>query len=89
MATAMAKLTRQNQELTREINLRRQHHEGYVEGQAQSQEDRGNPEPETQLEGTISRRVPHLEKEMDQMKKVMDEMRENMRKANPVEDLVH
>ena len=32
MAAAMAKLTRQNQELTREISLRRQRHEGYVEG---------------------------------------------------------
>ena len=30
-----------------------------------------------------------LEKEMDQMRRVMDEMRENMRRANPVEDLVH
>ena len=38
---SMAELTRQNLELTREINLRRQCHEGYVEGQAQSQEDRG------------------------------------------------
>ena len=26
---------------------------------------------------------------MDQMRRVMDEMRENMRRANPVEDLVH
>ena len=26
---------------------------------------------------------------MDQMRKVMDEMRENMRKVNLVEDLVH
>ena len=26
---------------------------------------------------------------MDQMRKVMDEMRENMRRANPVDDLVH
>ena len=26
---------------------------------------------------------------MDQMRKVMDEMRENMRRVNPVEDLVH
>ena len=33
--------------------------------------------------------MPHLEREMDQMKKVMDEMRENMRRTNPVEDLVH
>ena len=36
-----------------------------------------------------SQRVPHLEKEMDQIRRVMDEMRENMRRANPVEDLVH
>ena len=47
MAATMAKLTRQNQELTREINIRRQRHEGYVERQAQSQEDGGNPEPLT------------------------------------------
>ena len=26
---------------------------------------------------------------MDQMRKVMDEMRENMRRANPVKDLIH
>ena len=26
---------------------------------------------------------------MDQMMKAMDEMRENMRRANPIEDLVH
>ena len=31
MATAMAELTHQNQELTREINLRRKRHEGYVD----------------------------------------------------------
>ena len=90
MATAMVELTRQNQELTREINLRRQRHEGYVEGQTQSQENRGgNVEPESQSKGTTSQRVPHLEKEMDQMRKVMDEIRENMRRANPIEDLVH
>ena len=34
MAAAMAELTRQNQELTRDINLRRQCNEGYIEGQA-------------------------------------------------------
>ena len=34
MVAAMVELTRQNQELTWEINLRRQRHEGYVEGQA-------------------------------------------------------
>ena len=39
--------------------------------------------------GTTSRRVPQLEREMDQMRKVIAEMRENMRRMNPVEDLVH
>ena len=89
MAAAMAELTRQNQELTREINLKKQHYEGYAEGQAQSQEDGGDAEPESQSRGTTSRRVPQLEREMDQMRKVMAETRENMRKTNPVEDLVH
>ena len=32
MAAAMAELTRQNQELTRELNSRRQHREGNIEG---------------------------------------------------------
>ena len=30
-----------------------------------------------------------MEREVDQMRKVMEEMRENMRRANPIEDLVH
>ena len=30
-----------------------------------------------------------MEREMDQMRKVMDEIRENMRRENPEEDLVH
>ena len=89
MAAAMAELTRQNQELTRKINLKKQHYEGYTEGQAQSQEDGGDAEPKSQSRGTTSRRVPQLEREMDQMRKVMAEMRENMRRTNPVEDLVH
>ena len=88
MAAAMAKLTRQNQELTREINLRRQRHEAGEE-QGQSQGDGRNVEPESQSRGTTSRRVPHLEREIEQMRKVMDEIRENMRRANPIEDLVH
>ena len=39
--------------------------------------------------GTVSRRVPHLKKEMDQMRRVMDEMRENMIRINHIDDLVH
>ena len=90
MATAMAKLTCQNQELTREISLKRQRHERHTKGQAQSQEDReGNVELESQLRGTASWRVPYLEREMDHMRKVMDEMKDNMRRANLVDDLVH
>nr|XP_023905683.1 uncharacterized protein LOC112017464 [Quercus suber] len=89
MAAAMAESTRQNQELVRQLNLRRQRQEWDTEGQAQSQEDGRNVEPESQSRGTAPRRVPHLEREMDQMRRVMDEMRENMRKTNPVEDLVH
>ena len=65
MAAAMVELTRQNQELTREISLRSQRHERHAEGQAQSQEDIGeNAEPENQSKGTASRRVPHLEREI-------------------------
>ena len=44
---------------------------------------------EGMLNPKVSQGVPHLEKEMDQMRKAMNEMRENMRRANPVEDLVH
>ena len=62
-----------------------------MDGQAQSQEVREgeNTEPENQSRGITSRRVPHLERKMDQMRKAMDEMRENMRRENPVDDLVH
>ncbi|XP_065638665.1 uncharacterized protein LOC136071377 [Quercus suber] len=89
MAAAMAELTRQNQELVRQLELRKQPREWNAEEQAQSQEEERNVETENQSRGTVSQRVPHLEREMDQMRRVMDEMRENMRKTNHVEDLVH
>ena len=70
MAAAMAELTRQNQELRREINLRRQTHEERERGgQTQSHDDRENDEIGSQLRGTTSRTVPHLKEEIDQMKK--------------------
>ena len=73
-----------------EINLRRQaREEREGGGQTQSHDDRENIEIGSQLRGTTSRTVPHLKEEMDQMKKVMEEMKENMRRANPIEDLVH
>ena len=65
MAAAMTELTCQNQELTREINLKRQRHEAYGEEQGQSQGDGRNSEPESQSKGTTSRKVPHLVKEID------------------------
>ena len=70
--------------------MRRQtHEEREGGGQTQSHDDRENAEIGSQLRGTTSRTVPHLKEEMDQMKKVMEEMKENMRRVNPVEDLVH
>ena len=90
MATVMAELTRQNQELKMEINLRRQaREEREGGGQTQSHDDRENIEIGSQLRGTTSRTIPHLKEEMDQLKKVIEEMKENMRRANPIEDLVH
>ena len=38
---------------------------------------------------TTSRKVPYLEREMDQIRRVIDEMKENMRRTNHVNDLVH
>ena len=54
MVAAMAELTRQNQELTRELNSRRQHRDKNAEGHTQSQEDTRNAEPENQSRGTTS-----------------------------------
>ena len=51
MAAAMAELTHYNQELTRELNSRRQHRKGNTEGHTQSQEDRRNAEPKSQSMG--------------------------------------
>ena len=90
MAAAMAELTHQNQKLKMKINMRRQTREEREEGgQTQSHGDRENTEIGSQFRGTTSRTVPYLKEEMDQMKRVMEEMKENMRRANLIEDLVH
>ena len=65
--------------------MRRQRRDENVGGQAQSQDER-NVEFESQSRGTPLRRVPHLEREMDQMRRTMDEIKENMKRTNPVED---
>ena len=79
MAAAMAELTRQNQELRMEINLRRQtREEREGGGQTQSRDDKENTEIGSQLRGTTSRAVPHLKEEMDQMRRVMEEDRKSV-----------
>ena len=62
-----------------------------MEGQAQNQEvkEGENVEHKNHSRGIASSRVPHLEKEMDQMRKAMDKMRENIRRTNHVDDLDH
>ena len=63
MATVMAELTRQNQELRMEINLRRQaREEREGGGKTQSYDDRENIEIGSQLRGIASLTVPHLRK---------------------------
>ena len=82
MAAAMADLTHQNQELTREVNKHKQRHQWQTEGLGQNSKNGGaknGAEGEDQSRGTIIRRVPHFEKEMDQMKKAMEEIRDSMR----------
>ena len=90
MEVAMANLTQQNQELTKEVHRHRQqqcgeeHWQNSENGGAENSAEGGD-----QSRGTITRRVPHLEREMDQMKRAMEEMKDSMRKANYMENLVH
>ena len=63
MTAAMAELTRQNQELRMEINLKRQAREEHKGGgQTQNHDDRENIEIGSQLRGIASLTVPHLRK---------------------------
>ena len=48
-----------------------------------------NTEGRDPSRGIVARRVPHLEKEMDQMKKAMEEMKDSMRRTHHMDDLVH
>ena len=61
--------------------MRRQTHEEREGGQTQSHGGRENTEVGIQFRGTTSRTVPHLKEEMDQMKRVIEEMKENMKKG--------
>ena len=82
-------MTQQNQELTREVN--RQRHQQHSGEQGQNVENKvaDNNAEGDQSKGTVTRRVPHLEREMDQMKRAMEVMKDSMRRANHMDDLVH
>ena len=83
----MADLRQQNQELTREVNRHRRQCRG--EEHRQNSENRGaeNNAERDQSKGTVTRRVPHLEIEMDQMKKAMEEMKDSMRRENHMDEV--
>ena len=87
MVAMMAELMQQNQQLTREVNRQRQQHSG-ERGQNSGCEGVENNVEEDQSRGTVTHRVPHLQREMDQMKRAMEEMKDSIR-VNHVDDLVH
>ena len=90
MAATMANLTQQNQELTREVNRQRRQRCVKEHGKNSKNGREGNDvKGGDQSKGTVTRRLPHLEREMDQMKKAIEEMKDSMRKANHMDDLVH
>ena len=60
----MAELTQRNQELTKEVNRQCQNHGGEW-GQNSGNEGAENNAKRDQSRGTVTRRVPHLEREMD------------------------
>ena len=68
MATAMAELTQQKQELIREVNRQRQQQRGEERDQNSKNEEAENNVEGNQSRGIVTRRVPHLEREMDQIK---------------------
>ena len=86
----MADLMQQNQKLTRGVNGHCQQRHSEEHGQnSKNGEVENDVEEGDQSKGTVTHRVPHLEREMDQMKRAMEEMKDSMRRANHVEDLVH
>ena len=73
MIVAMAEMTKQHQELTREVNRRR--HQQYGGERSQNLENEGvdNNAEEDKSKGIVTCRVLHLEREMGQMKRAMEE----------------
>ena len=85
----MADLMQQSQELTREVNRQRQQQQGGKQGQNSENEGTENNIKGDQSRGIVTRKVPHLGREMDQMKGAMEEMKDSIRRANRVDDLIH
>ena len=65
MVAAMVEQTQQNQELTREVNRQCHQQHGGEWGQNLENEGVDNNAEGDQFRGTVARRVPHLEREMD------------------------
>ena len=84
----MVELTQLNQELTREVNRQCQQHGGERCQNLGNEGAKNNVEGD-QSRGTVTRRVPHLEREIDQIRRAMEEMEDSMRRENHVDDLVH
>ena len=83
----MVDLMQQNQKLTREVNRHRRQRYGKEHGQNLENERAENgAERGDHSRGTVTRRVPHLEREMDQMKRAMEEMKDSMRRVNHMDD---
>ena len=83
----MVDLTQQNQETTKEVNRQRwQQRSEEHERNSKNEGTENDIEGGEHSRGTITQRVPHLEREIDQMKKVMDKMKDSMRRANHVDE---
>ena len=94
MVAVFAELTQQNQDLTREVHRKkhRRHQRAEREELEQNPGERrakSYAKGENQSRGTITWRVPHLEREVDQMKIAMREMKDFMRRRIHKGDLIH
>jgi len=80
--------------LNKEVHKKkhRQHQRAEQEELEQNLKERraeSGVEGENQSRGTITQRVPHLERKVDQMKIAMREMRNYMRRTTHIDDIIH
>lgn len=78
--------------MTREVNRRRQHRQRGVDKLRQNSKElreENNAKGGDPIRGIVTRKVPHLEKEMDQMEMAMEEMKDSMKRTHHMDDLIH